>query len=230
MKYLSLHLFFLLFSLSIFSQDQINNGLMANNTTNYINNGGAVWIKTGPKSYTIEGSYLLFDNWQQGVVLLKGREKGLNIERLQYNVKTSEVLMKGINGDLISLDKSKINKVFIAEREFKVILKDQNYVFYEVIASLGKDNLLLKENVVKVLEDSHVPGISSDKHKRIITSEKYYKYSSENIVNIKLKSKDVMSFFDTNKVDLLNEYKEKNKLSLRREEDIKVLFNYYTSI
>ncbi|MFY0630081.1 MAG: hypothetical protein JXR05_06840 [Flavobacteriaceae bacterium] len=137
-----------------------------------------------------------------------------------YNIKKGKFFTKTVEGNF-SIDDTSVTEIVFLGYRFKKI-NDQYYAFpfkeridivkkYELHIQSGPKDPLSK---AKIKPDSYV------------VKEAYYLLNKEGEPeSFKLKKKNILSLFSKEKSSSIKKYMKENKLSYRKEKDLKVLFS-----
>lgn len=212
-----------------FSQDYDVDVVTNNN--NYQTMGS--WVVSNPnaKPEEIKGSPHLFDQNQVGIISVKGG-KDLQINNMNYNGYTDRIVVIVSTDSIFSFDAASISKVVLGTRNFESIrdYKKSGSGFYEVVAS--SDGLkLLKKHHAEIREGAFNPMTQKQQTPdRYAMKSDYYIYQDGgDFKEIKVKRKTISKYFKNKKKEVENFAKE-NKLSFKKEEDLKKIFHFHQNI
>lgn len=180
----------------------------------------------------IEGSVMLFPtkNNHQGKVY--SGKKVYVLKDLNYNVKSEQFQTKLENDSIFIYNLEGLTRVQIEDKNFSVMydaVAGERRI-YEVIQS-GKKLSLMKRYSIKVLKASPNPMVNRKKTK-IIKKWRYYTVdANDNIVEFKGKKKAILAMAkDNESKKLMKDFISANRLSVKKEEDIKKIVRYYNTI
>lgn len=181
-------------------------------------------FKQGDALRNTEGSYYLFDNWENNCTVITSDQQKLRVKNINLNLErhTFEARIKG--DSLFTFNFNNIDKFVINGRTFKNFYWNDDNQVYEVIYESG-DFQLLKGYRVLFVPASHDPMVKRpfDKYTR---RETYFLRKENEISPFKLKKSKVLKLFEKSMIDEVEAYAEQQSLSFKREEDIQKLFEY----
>ena len=171
----------------------------------------------------IMGDPFLFSEWNKtGVIYADGisyRAKEMN-----YNILSDDTaILKGKDSVFI-FDKVNIDSFSIGKRNFK---KHYN-LFYEVLSN-GNNISLLKRYEVEIIEGMFNPMDGTKEKSRFKTIDDYFIEKDNNTEKF-IPSKKSISVIFSKKAPEVKKYIKQNKLSLKKENDLIDIFNYYNQI
>lgn len=170
----------------------------------------------------IEGSVFLFDQWENNGVIEVG-DKRYVFGNMNYHVKKATFMTKISEDSIVSFDLSTFDRIVINDKPFKSIYnpsKRANDTF-EVIYE-GKDLALLKVYSLEITEANPNPMINRSKSK-IKKKSTYYLKKGNSIKRFKFKKKNLLELAGNKSADL-ELYAEKNKLSFKKDDDVRRMF------
>lgn len=181
-------------------------------------------FKQGDALRNTEGSYYLFNNWENNCTVVTSDQQKLRIKNVNLNLErhTFEAKIKG--DSLFTFNFNNIDKFVVNGRTFKnYYWKDDNQV-YEVIYE-SDEFQVLKGYRVLFVPASHDPMVKRpfDKYTR---KETYFLRRENEITPFKLKKSKVLKLFDKSEVGEIEAYAEQQDLSYKKEKDIQKIFKY----
>lgn len=187
-------------------------------------------VKLSNNSYgeKYTGSFFLFDNWTNNCeIQLSGKLFKLN--NVNFNVDTNEFMSEMGKDSVFSIDSKYVDFINIRGKRFIYkIYKGQNK-FFEVLLKSEKGTSLFKGYNIRILPKSEM-GMLNRPYDEIKKEEKYFITNGTELVNIKLKKKDILRFLEKDKQSIMLKHIKENKLSFKKEKDLKEIFKYYNSI
>lgn len=209
---------------------------LTNNNVNFSMPGSFFWTyKSNSAPTTVLGSNYLFNNWSNSASIYTIENKGYKISGINFNVKYNrfEARLRDVSkkDSTYVFDSNSIDKVVIGNQEFvkkEFDGKGPNY-FVEVVQQGHKVSLL------KSYRTRLIVGASNPMTKDKILDDKisivptYYIERNGQLVEAKLKKSSMLKLMSDKKSDL-KEFLKDNKISFKKEDDIKKLFIYYNSI
>ncbi len=185
--------------------------------------------RTDSRAEKIEGSSLLKEEWQSGVItILKGNNTvEYKLDYLKYDLIRKIVLFKKDN-DVFSVPATTRIIKFSLENEWFISLYDPDAfenIFFEVLIE-GKDLLLLKKHRCSIVEGKKSDGIVAAIPDKYRTYTSYYtKIGDRQVEKIKLRKNQFTELFPE-KQNAIENFIKANKLKTKNEEDLIEIFNY----
>ena len=220
----------LVFSSSfIFSQniDPNTGSSRLGNLSNMSNfSGGSIVFN---KKSEIKGNIHLFEKWSNtGVINIDG--KNYKLLNINYNMRTDNFESQVGKDSVFILDNSNVNHLYINNKRFENfyfsrINKNKNF---EVIHD-GKEFKLIKGFEIGVKYGETDPLMVKKKVDKYFTTKSYYLMRGIDINDIGLKKKVILTLFKDKK-DLVGKFVKENKLSYKKDADLKKIFKYYDSL
>jgi len=176
-----------------------------------------------------EGSPYL-DDWKLADIQLKNH-KTISGVMVRYNVHSDQMLYQENNvayaiGAPDSISEILLsNKVFIY-REYKKVKKTKKG-FFELIFN-GKVSLLNKYEIELIRANYNVALNSGNKNDRLILEQQLYLQQDKQIVP--LDKKDVLFEILQDKNKAVNNYMNKEKLSIKKQQDVIKILTYYNQL
>ena len=211
----------------------IQNGLDGNlfnfyNSSSYAKIDYAM-IQIPKENHDIQGSPYAFKGWNnRGLLKVDSRDYKLN--NLNFNMYTNTIEAKvGIDSvyifDLVNVDYAFINnKKF---KNFYVSDRSQNKIFEMIYDS--DDFQILKGYNVLIKKGEVDPLMVKKKKAKYVTDINYYVKEGNSIKKITLKKKVVLLLFK-DKSTLVSNFVKENKLSYKKDQDLKNIFAYYKQL
>lgn len=175
---------------------------------------------------------LFNDDWERGSLVTKDGQTIL-LDSLHYSIAQDKILFSRDNKVLV-LDKNIVKTIVIGTKAFGLFLDEKKKgelepKYFEILAS-GKMYLLRNHYLKKVTSSTDNPlGVKTDVHIQTVIRSKYMYYTNRFLEPKELprsKSKVLAIFKSNNK---MVKYAKSNKLSIKREKDLKKLFQHYNS-
>lgn len=184
-----------------------------------------LWIK--PATFTkVKGSPYLFDNWDNLATILSSEGLIFKVKNINYDTKSDRFVSKYSLDSIFEFNPNSIIKVRIKDNVFEYIESSNINSYYELIAD-AKGKQILKKSTKILKEGIRDPFTNSVSPSRYILKEKYYFKSNEiALIEIKLKNKPFSKLFK-DESQLIKKIISKNKLNLKKDLDLKSLFNIY---
>jgi len=199
----------------------------------FTGNIGSLYSESKKFSYEnahIDGSQYLFKEWENNGSIVIGSKKYI-LANINFNIDRQEFMSKVENDSVYVYDTNIVDQVTINGKLFKRIYNgiERKNKMYEVVRS-GKNFSVVKEYYIKVLEASPNPMLNRP-NKKIKQKNKLFVYTaSENLVDLKLQKKSVLTFMDKKYNQTIKDFVDKNNLSYKKENDVVRIFNYYDTL
>jgi len=183
----------------------------------------------------VDGSPYLFKSWNNPSKIVYG-DKVYTVAIFNYNIYSERFEAKLSEDSLFIINPRNIKKVVINGKVFGRYLDPefQRNSYFEEIAKINDDNLLLKKYTVKIMPGPLNP-LTKEKlrNDRLVQGENYYicDLKDENkLKKIKLKKSTIQSFFRKEVLDDIKIYVKENHLNYRDIVDVKKIVQYYNSL
>jgi hypothetical protein len=152
------------------------------------------------------------------------------MENINYNIENDQFFTKIENDSVFIYTFETIDKISIKNREFKEIYDpylNKESVF-EIINE-GDNISLFKKHTVRFIAGSDNPMVnrSSSIFKQ---KQRYYIEQGKKISKLNLKKSSILNLFDTKSRIKVKDYIRDNKLSLKKEYDLKKLLYFCNTI
>ncbi|MET2985754.1 hypothetical protein [Aureibaculum conchae] len=214
------------FSLNILSQGD-NSAINTLKLENSQQEGGLVGsIEKTPKE--ISGSYHLFKGWNNHGLIHAKNDKYYKIKNINFNIKNNFFEYKNDKDSIVGFDLNG-SEILVNSKRFKSFHfnKTNDDKIFEIIW----DNdlfILLKDysTEVKKIKPEGYKDFSSDKY---IVRKTYYLIKDNKIGKFKLSKKNVLGLLKLNS-ESIEKYVKQNKLSYKKDKDLKIIFDYYNSL
>lgn len=178
---------------------------------------------------SIEGSKYLYDDWKNVGVLETAKNKKYRIGNLNYDVQKDVFVSKISKDSVHEFNTVNFKKIVINNKNFKVVHKnDENgSIFMEVVGE-SEELSLLKDYKLTVRGGVFSPTTGQGNDEYVI-SYKYYLERNGSITPIKLKKAELLKVFGS-KAEEIKSFAKKNKLSFKKDKDVKKLFLHYNNL
>lgn len=182
----------------------------------------------------VDGTPFFMESWMKGDVKLANGSSFNNL-LLKYNQEEDQIYYQNKDNDemfafvdsiiefSITYPQNNLSYTAHYRKGYKNVSNINADSFYEVLAD-GKTQLLKKTS--KAIEEHKEYG-SSTVIKKFVVNTKYYLYTGDNAVQIKLGNKPVLSLLNKSEAEA---YANKNNLNLKNESDVVKLLTYYNTI
>ncbi len=188
--------------------------------------GGNIFFN---KPTNLKGDIHVFSQWKnKGVIRIDNKDYRLG--NINFNIKTNNFESQVGKDSVFILDIANVNHVYINNRKFKsfYFAKKKSDKSFEIIYD-GDDFKLLKGYEVGIKYGETDPLMVRKKVDTYFITKTHYIRKGTDIQEITLKKKKIVSLFK-DKTDLINKFVKENKLSYKKEIDLKKIFNYYNSL
>ncbi len=226
----------LIFSMNIIFSQNVGTGadsrsgfesvIMAATTLNTL---GGVGTFINYNKTEIVGSTYVFTNWKNiGVIDIDNKK--YRLANINFNIKTNNFESQVGKDSVFILDIANVNHVYINNKKFKSFYfsKKKRDKSFEIIYD-GDDFKLLKGYEVGIKYGETDPLMVKKKVDTYFITKTYYIRTGTDIQEIKLKKKKILSLFK-DKAEQINKFAKENKLSFKKEIDLKKIFSYYNSL
>ncbi len=214
-----------------YSQDQYNFGAGVSRDSKFIEiRGISRDVVSSSSSTKVEGSPYLFDNWKIYGEIFTTDNKVYKIQGLNYNAYSDYFLTKTTTDSVFIFKPSYIEKAIINNRVFKKFMnqKDGAFNFYEVIANSNDFELLKRYQ--KEIRTGITNGLTQQKEPDyLILKESYFLNKNDKLTEFALKKKNILKLFG-DRSQKVNKFISNNKLSIKTDDDLKKIFDYYNSL
>lgn len=195
------------------------------------NEVSGLWVAKKNPNTNIKGSYLLFEDAKNYGIISTKVGRRFKVPNLNYNVKQDQIEAKISNDSVFIFDSAKIEKVEINNKVFKryedLGLSINGY--FEIVAASKEMNLLKKYSVF--VKEGIVNPLTLQKQSPdiYVIKTKYFLLSHNEINEISLKKGKLLKIFeeDSGKMKI---YINENNLSIKKDEDLKLIFNYHNAL
>jgi hypothetical protein len=179
----------------------------------------------------ILGSVMFFKKENKGKIYVNNG-KVYTIDNINYNIKTNQFQSRMENDSIFIYRMDGLKRVVINNTDFSIMYNpvEKKEKIYEVIEP-GMKISLVKDHIIKYQQSSPNPMVNR-KSSKFIKKWKYYTVDNQNrIVPFKAKKKFLLGMIeDADKKEKLKDYLSKNKLSAKKQEDLKKIFKYLNTM
>ena len=221
MKNYCLH-FMLFVTFSFFAQDN-QNSKKGDYNIDYLGNfnKAGMWLPASVEDKSISGSPYLFNSWEGlfSVINMKGNR--FDLLNLNYNISTKKLESKVSKDSVFQYDLKDIDKVKYLSKVYKVYNEE---LFLQLFTSdsfefLKSFQVVIQEPVSNPLTQSSLTP------RRYVYKNEYKIFRNGVVTDFKLNKKSLLNLFP-DKIDLIKNYANSNKLSFSEENDVVKIFNY----
>jgi hypothetical protein len=231
MKTINLLILLVFFSWSSFSQTSMR-GISAARPATVTNFSAPLLGKTyldnaTVSSMTLEGSPYLFANWKDLYVLVPKNGESRKISNMNYNLISKTLELYISKDSVFQLDLDRLDYVITPHQKYKVINEGKlKGLFFEAFS--GNNIKLFRETNVFIVNGVLNPRTNDEifEQDKFEKKQFYYFFVNNKYEKVKLVEKNILKYL-RDKVDLVNEFVSKNKLSYTSEKDVITILNYY---
>ena len=144
--------------------------------------------------------------------------------KTNYNLLNETFEVESEDG-LLNLAPNKISSIRFIENYFVVF----NSKFYELITKNNKFSIL-KSFSLEAIEQDYQPGIQDKPNLRYKKVNSLYIVVNNKLSQIKLSKKAIIALFGKSNSKLVKTFIKKNKISIRDNKDLKLLFDNHQDI
>ena len=171
----------------------------------------------------IDGSTYFFKNPQDCVLILSDGGNPISL-KTNYNLLNETFEVESEDG-LLNLAPNKISSIRFIENYFVVF----NSKFYELITKNNKFSIL-KSFSLEAIEQDYQPGIQDKPNLRYKKANSLFIVVNNKLSQIKLSKKAIIALFGKSNSKLVKTFMKKNKISIRDNKDLKLLFDNHQDI
>ncbi|HIP48762.1 MAG TPA: hypothetical protein EYG92_07345 [Lutibacter sp.] len=217
MKFISFFLFLLTTNYTFSQVDPV--------ASKKYNRSGDVVVYSTPNE--IKGSNYLFKTWENKNVI-HYKEGNQILKNININVKDNNFEFKISEKSVLIIDPKNIEYITINYKNYKFYsFEGSHNKIFEIVA-LSKKIEILKSFEIYFVKGIANPVITNPIDKYVLKT-RYHIKKEDKISDFKLKKKRILSIF-SDKKDEITKYVKKNKLSYKKEKDVKQIFSYYSSL
>lgn len=176
-----------------------------------------------------DGSFLLFEKWENKGVLVLGKER-LLISNINFHVDEEKFISELDNDSTFVYDFKGIERIIVNDRPFISMYSSsegKNKV-YEVVAEGEKYNLV-KNYYSNVTQGSTNPMLNRARNKIQLRSN-YFVMINGGLLPFSPKKSGFKKFLSPDQAGKIDVFVKSNKLSYKKEKDLKEIFAYLNSL
>jgi hypothetical protein len=193
-----------------------------------LNTHGA-WVQAKTNKTIILGSVYLFPNWIGQYKVMAKNGVTTNLYNLNYNIKEQTIESSISNDSVFQYDIDKIDYVEFSKNKYKVFEDQEMKGLYLEIINNNKLKVY-KGYSITVVTGSINPmtqeKISEDTYEQ---NTQYYFYNEGKYEKFKPSKKSILKLLNDKSTEI-KEYLSKHSISFSNDQDLKDLFNYYSTI
>ncbi len=237
MKKISLTIVLILSCSFVFAQPlgspiAISNRLDGNLFNFYAQNNSRVdyaEIKIPKEQNQIEGTVYAFKGWNnRGLLNVDSRD--YKLDNVNFNISTNTLEAKVGKDSLYIFDLANIDHAYINNtklKNFYYAATRENKIFEVIYES--EDLYLLKGYNIVIEKKEVDPTMVRNRKAKYVKGSDYYIREGNNTKKIALKKKYIMPLFKDKSVEV-NNFAKENKLSYKKDQDLKKMFLYYKQL
>lgn len=177
----------------------------------------------------IKGSPYAFKTWNNRA-LLKVDARDYKLNNVNFNMYTNTIEAKVGKDSVYIFDLANVDHAYINNKKFKSFYVPnirQNKIFEQLYESKEFD--ILKGYEVGIRKPEIDPTMVRKQVAKYFTTRSYYVKRGNNIKPLSLKKKEILALFGSKSKDVVSFVKE-NKLSYKKDQDLKNIFAYYKQL
>lgn len=171
-----------------------------------------------------DGSIYLFKEWSNSASVFMKDGGNLILDNVNFNIKDDVFQVKVSSDSILTFGIENLKRLVIKNRIFKKIYANNQNKTYEEIYS-SKDLSILKSYEVEVIPASNDPMAARSKNK-FSQRSKYFIKRASGFLDFKLNKKGVLSLVDDNVIKDVQKFVKNNKLSYKKDDDLKRILKY----
>ena len=212
---------------------QNSNQAVTTNQAGAFTSGGTVNAQAAHGSATfynpkrdIKGSEYLFDQWDNNAVIHTIDKQRFLMRNMNLNINRNSFISKISSDSIFTLNWNNIDRIVIDNKTYKNVFSDSGKRIYEMVYE-GEDFTLLKGFKVQLVSGSPNPMVNRADD-RFVRKISYYIHKDNSIKPIKLSKKKMLNLFakDPKRMAKFDNYMKTQKLSFKKESDLKRGFEY----
>ena len=174
----------------------------------------------------VTGSKFLTSTWKNRATLITSSGKKITLTNVNYELEKGAFALQNESSVFI-IDGNKYDNIVFNGKTFQYLLNPVKggKEYFEVIAD-NNDLTLLKQYSLAIREqDGNAPGYGQGKSKNYIKKHQYYMKQGDDFSKIKLKKSSIVALFPGQEARL-TAFAKSNKLSFKKEDDLKEILNF----
>jgi len=215
----------ILFSISISAQVNEGTSKTASTSSDMLritnaNNFGHTMTFINPKRI-VEGSVYLFNKWDNHAVIITNDNQRFSIKNINLNIERNIFESKISEDSLFTFNFNNIDKFIVNNKVFKNFYYNDDNRVYEMIYE-SDEFTIMKGHKIQLIEGSANPMVNR-KFDKNIQKYSYYIKRDDKIKPFKLKKQKILRLVDgdVERAQKIEEYVKNNRLSYKKEYDVK---------
>lgn len=178
----------------------------------------------------VEGSIYLFDKWENRGVLVTIDKQRYGMKNINIDLKNQAFQSRFSKDSMFNYNFNNIDRFIINNKVFKNFFYNEDNRIYEIIHETPKYSIL-KGFKVDLVEGSANPMVNR-KTDKYVQRESYYVKTDNSIKKFKLGKKQLIKLVDADKAtaNKIIQYAKDNKLSFKKDFDVKKILDYSKSL
>ena len=215
------------------AEDEFFNSFVSTRTFNDFANNG---VATANDPFTVvlprvetSGSKFLAKKWNNQGVIRTLRKKQIVVSNINYEVEAGAFALQA-KESIYLLDGSKYGEIIFNGRSFKNLYNpiSKSTRFLEVIAE-NDEFTLVKDYYLDIRETEATPGYGQKATKTYVKKSRYYIMTGERFEEFKLKKSSVLELLSNNS-SAVSDYVKSNKLSYKKDDDLKKMIAFHQTL
>lgn len=216
---------------AVIAQQDISNQNVVNNASATITQAS----NPGQSSYgasayfvnparAVDGTVYLFEDWNNAGVIYANTNERFALSNINLNIERNSFESKVGKDSLFSFNFNNIEKFVINGRTFKNYYWEDDNRVYEIIYE-NKDWSIIKGFKIVEVTGSANPMLNRSRD-RMVRKKFYYIKDEKGIRYFKLKKSKILKLVDEKEVARVQNYAKTNKLSYKKEEDVRKILDF----
>lgn len=208
-------------------------GVVNNSANAMLTAGNGMKSSYGASAYfvnsarAVDGTVYLFENWNNSGIIYTDTNEKFSLKNINLNIERNSFESKVGQDSLFSFNFNNVEKFEINGRTFKNFYWNDDNRVYEIIYE-SKDYSIIKGFKIVEVTGSANPMLNRTRD-RMVRKKFYYLKNEKGINSFVLKKKKILKLVSNNdsaKAAEIQQYAKTNKLSFKKEEDVRKILNY----
>ena len=211
--------FIILISSSLFAQ----NGLRFEQTAAVQNFDQSSFFSSLKKN--IDGSFHLYKEWNKTAFVYTKDGQKLILGKVNFNIKDNVFQSQITKDSVFSFKINNFDRLELKDKVYKNLYANAKDKVYEVIYETVKLSIY-KGYELEIVEASNDP-MAGRLRRRYSQKSQYFSMQSNNFIPFRMSKKGILSLIsDKDEIKKIQSFVKKNKLSFKKEDHLKRIFNY----
>ena len=186
--------------------------------SNNVRAHGTAFLFVNPKRPT-EGSFYLFDTWKNDAIIETKDNKKFRLRNINIDLRRNSFQSRIDNDSIFTFNLNNIEKFVINNKVFKNVFYDGGKRVYQVVYESDAYSIL-KAYDVKLISGSPNPMVNRMRDK-YVRKESYFLKQDNKVKPFRLTKRKLQTLIgDETKINELDAYMKKYKLSYKKELDV----------